>query len=154
MWFRKRNVNNVEKNGFRHSQCVVSKRRVGLYVELKLTNVESKLLLQLLLCGFEICLFLFDRTAKIDPTEVSTCRGSFLGFESTCFQLDRAARIKTTRISYFSCDRSACVLQELGWKYTQTMSNFVQIFLLNPNFLLVHRSRCLEEMDDGQKTPR
>ena len=49
---------------------------------------------------------LFDRTAKIDPTEVSTCRGSFGGFESTCFQLDRAARIETTRISYFSCDRS------------------------------------------------
>ncbi len=49
----------------------------------------------------------FDRTAKIDPTEVSTCRGSFGGFESTCFQLDRAARIETTGISYFSCDRSS-----------------------------------------------
>jgi hypothetical protein len=69
-------------------------------------TVESKLLLQLLLCGFNICLFLFDRTAKIDPTEVSTCRGSFGGFKSTCFQLDRAARIKTTGISYFSCDSS------------------------------------------------
>ncbi len=23
---------------------------------------------ELLLCGFDICLFLFDRTAKIDPT--------------------------------------------------------------------------------------
>ncbi len=97
----------LKKNGFWHSQCVVSKQHVGLYVEPKLTNVESKLLLQLLLCGFDICLFLFDRTAKIDPTEVSTCRGSFGGFESTCFQLDRAARIKTTGISYFSCDRSA-----------------------------------------------
>jgi hypothetical protein len=69
-------------------------------------NVESKLLLQLFLCGFDICLLLFDRTAKINPTEVSTCRGSFGGFESTCFQLDRADRIKTTGISYFSCDRS------------------------------------------------
>ncbi len=106
MWFWKRDVNNVEKNGFQHSQCVVSKRHVGLYVESKLTNVESKLLLQLLLCGFDISLFLFDRTAKIDPTEVSTCRGSFGGFESTCFQLDQAARIKTTGISFLSCDRS------------------------------------------------
>ncbi len=96
----------LKKNGFRHSQCVVSKQHVGLYVESKLTNVESKLLLQLSLCGFDFCLFLFDRTAKIYPTEVSTCRGSFGGFESTCFQFDRAARIKTTGISYFSCDRS------------------------------------------------
>ncbi len=30
MWFRKRDVNNVEKNGFRHSQCVVSKRHVRI----------------------------------------------------------------------------------------------------------------------------
>ncbi len=106
MWFRNRDVNNVEKNGFQHSQCVVSKQHVGLYVESKQTNVESKLLLQLLLCEFDICLFLLDRTAKIDPTELSTCRGSFGGFKSTCFQLDRAARIETTGISYFSCDRS------------------------------------------------
>jgi hypothetical protein len=55
MWFWKRDVNNVEKNGFRHSQCVVSKRHVGLYVESKLMNVESKLLSQLLLCEFDIC---------------------------------------------------------------------------------------------------
>ncbi len=34
------------------------------------------------------------------------------------------------------------------------ISNFVRIFLLNPNFLLVHRNSYLEEMDDGQKTPR
>ncbi len=34
------------------------------------------------------------------------------------------------------------------------MSNFVQIFLLNPNFLLVHRNRYSEGMDNGQKTPR
>jgi hypothetical protein len=33
------------------------------------------------------------------------------------------------------------------------MSDFVQIFLLNPNFLLVHRNRYSEGMDDGQKTP-
>ncbi len=97
----------LKNDGFWHSQCVVLKQHVGLYVESKLTNVESKLLLQLLLCGFNICLFLFDQTAKIDPTEVSTCRGSFGGFKSTCFQLDRAARIKTTGISYFSCNRSA-----------------------------------------------
>ncbi len=106
MWFRNRDVNNVEKNGFRHSQCAVSKQHFGLYVESKHTNVESKLLLQLLLCGFNICLFLLDQTAKIDPTELLTCQGSFGGFESTCFQLDRAARIKTTKISYFSCDRT------------------------------------------------
>ena len=37
----------LKKNGFQHSQCVVSKQHVGLYVELKQTNVESKLLLQL-----------------------------------------------------------------------------------------------------------
>jgi hypothetical protein len=118
MWFRNRDVNNVEKNGFRHPQCVVSKQHVGLYVESKQTNEESKLLLQLLLCRFDICLFLLDRRAKIDPTELSTCRGSFGGFDSTCFQLDRAARIKTTRTSYFSCDRSplesalCCFFQE------------------------------------------
>ncbi len=31
---------------------------------------------------------------------------------------------------------------------------FLRIFLLNPNFLLVHRNRHSEGMDDGQKTPR
>ena len=50
---------------------------------------------QLLLCGFKICLFLFDRTARINTTEVLTCRGSFGGFETTCFQLDRAASFET-----------------------------------------------------------
>jgi hypothetical protein len=34
-----------------------------------------------------------------------------------------------------------------------TMSEFLQIFLLNPNFLLVHRNRYSEGMDNGQKTP-
>ncbi len=34
------------------------------------------------------------------------------------------------------------------------LSNFVQILLLNPNFLLAHRNRYSEGMDDGQKTPR
>jgi hypothetical protein len=34
------------------------------------------------------------------------------------------------------------------------MSNFVRIFLLNPNSLLAHRNRYLEGMDDGQTTPR
>ncbi len=57
-------------------------------------------------CGFKICLFLLDRTARIDTTEVLTCRGSFGGFKTTCFQLDQAASFKTTGISYFSCDRS------------------------------------------------
>jgi hypothetical protein len=57
-------------------------------------------------CGFEICLFLLDRTARIDTTKVSTCRGSFGGFETTCFQLDQAASFETTKISYFSCDIS------------------------------------------------
>jgi hypothetical protein len=33
------------------------------------------------------------------------------------------------------------------------MSNFVQIFAFNPNFLLLHGNRYLEGMDDGQKTP-
>jgi hypothetical protein len=33
------------------------------------------------------------------------------------------------------------------------MSDFLRIFLLNPNFLLVHRNRYSERMDDGQKTP-
>ena len=56
--------------------------------------------------GVEICLFLLDRTARMDTKKVSTCGGSFGGFKATCFQLDRAARIETTGISYFSCDRS------------------------------------------------
>ncbi len=34
------------------------------------------------------------------------------------------------------------------------ISKFLRIFLLNPNFLLVHRNRYSEGMDDGQKTPR
>jgi hypothetical protein len=113
----------LKTNGFRHSQCVVLKRHVGPYVESKLTNVESKLLVQLLLCGFDICLFLFDRTAKIDPTEVSICRGSFGGFESTCFQLDRAARIETTRISYFSCDRSAPITTHVSLRGRSVTTN-------------------------------
>jgi hypothetical protein len=50
--------------------------------------------------------------------------------------------------------QSTCVLQELGWKYTYTISNFVQIFLSNPNFLLVQRNRYSEGMEDGQKTLR
>ncbi len=126
--FWKRDVNNVEKNGFRHSQCVVSKQHVGLYVESKLTNVELKLLLQLLLCGFDICLFLFDRTAKIDLTEVTTCRGSFGGFKSTCSQLDRAARIKTTGISYFSCNRSIVI----------SANSFDQLFVVsNRHFAII-----------------
>jgi hypothetical protein len=33
-------------------------------------------------------------------------------------------------------------------------ANLVQIFLLNPNFLLVHRNKYSEGMDDGQKTSR
>ncbi len=33
-------------------------------------------------------------------------------------------------------------------------ANLVQIFLLNPNFLLVDRNRYSEGMDDGQTTPR
>ena len=41
---------------FPHSQCVVSKRHVGLYVESKLQDVEPELLLQLLVCGFNIWL--------------------------------------------------------------------------------------------------
>ncbi len=48
---------------------------------------------------------------------------------------------------------SACLLQELGWKHKQTISNFVQVFWLNPNLLLAHRNRYSEGMDDGQKTP-
>jgi hypothetical protein len=34
------------------------------------------------------------------------------------------------------------------------MSKFLRIFLLNPNFLLTHRNRYLEGMEDGQRTPR
>jgi hypothetical protein len=32
------------------------------------------------------------------------------------------------------------------------MSKFLRIFLLNPNFLLAHRNRYSEGMDEGQKT--
>jgi hypothetical protein len=32
-------------------------------------------------------------------------------------------------------------------------ANLVQIFLLNPNFLIVHRNKYSEGLDDGQKTP-
>ena len=81
---------------FQHSQCVVSKQHVGLYVESKLHGYVDLI----------FCLFLFDQTARIDPTGVWACRGSFGVFETTCFQLDWAARIKTTGISYFSFDRS------------------------------------------------
>ena len=73
-----------------------------------LCGVETtQVKLKILLCGVEICLFLFDWTARIDTKKVSTCRGSFGGFETTCFQLDRAASFETTGISYFSCDRSS-----------------------------------------------
>ena len=63
----------LKKDGCQDWQCVVSKQHVWHFLELKLTRVKSKLLLQLLWCGFNICLFLFDRTARIDTTEVSTC---------------------------------------------------------------------------------
>jgi hypothetical protein len=35
-----------------------------------------------------------------------------------------------------------------------TISKFLRIFLLNPNFLLAHRNRYLEGTDNGQKTSR
>ncbi len=35
-----------------------------------------------------------------------------------------------------------------------SLGNFVQIFLLNPNFLFQHRNRYSEGDGDGQKTPR
>ncbi len=78
---------------------MVSKQHGGLYVESKLKDVELKLFLQLFVRGFNIRLFLFDQTARIDPTEVSTFCSSFGGFETTCFQLDWAARINSTGIS-------------------------------------------------------
>ncbi len=34
------------------------------------------------------------------------------------------------------------------------IDNLVPIFLLNPNFLIVHRNKYSEGLDDGQKTPR
>jgi hypothetical protein len=34
-----------------------------------------------------------------------------------------------------------------------TFLHFLQIFLLNPNFLLAHGNRYLEGMDNGQKNP-
>ncbi len=53
-----------------------------------------------------ICLFLLDRTTRMDNKKVSTCRGSFGGFESTCFQLNRAASLDSTGMFYFSCNRA------------------------------------------------
>jgi hypothetical protein len=92
--------------------------------------------LQLLLCGFDICLFLFDRTAKIDPTEFSTCRGSFGGFESTCFQLDWAARIKTTGISYFSIGS----IKQQNQPFT---ANFDRIFAIFFMLTCAYQMKCL-----------
>jgi hypothetical protein len=43
--------------------------------------------MNLLLCGVEICLFLFDRTARIDTKKVSTCRVSFGGSKPHVFNL-------------------------------------------------------------------
>ncbi len=77
---------------FQHSQCVVSKRHGGLYVEPKLHGYVD----------------------SVFRTKVSTCLGSFGGFKTTCFQLDRTGSFETTGISYFSCDRS-CLL---GWIIT------------------------------------
>jgi hypothetical protein len=36
----------------------------------------------------------------------------------------------------------------------RSLSKFLRIFWLNPNFLLAHRNRYSEELDNGQKTPR
>ncbi len=60
-------------------------------------------------CGFEICLYILDRTARN-----STCRGSFGGFKTTCFQLDQPASFKTIDISYFSWDRTSVSLVRAG----------------------------------------
>jgi hypothetical protein len=43
---------------------------------------------------------------------------------------------------------------QTGHAHFTYTSIFLRIFLLNPNFLLVHRNRYSEGMDDGQKTPR
>ncbi len=40
-------------------------------------------------CGFEICLFLLDRTARIDTMKVSTCLGSFGVSKPHVFNLTR-----------------------------------------------------------------
>jgi hypothetical protein len=96
----------LKKNRFQLSQCVVLKQN-GLYVESKLKDVELKLFLQFFICGFNICLFLVDQTARINPTEVSTFCSSFGGFKTTRFQLDRASRTDSTRISYCSCHASS-----------------------------------------------
>ena len=105
MWIRKKGINNIEKMVLGLTECDFETTCWAL-CGVKTTRVKLKLQRQLLLCGYEICLFLFDRTARIDTTEVLTCQGSFGGFETTCFQLDRAASFKTTGISYFSCDKS------------------------------------------------
>jgi hypothetical protein len=33
------------------------------------------------------------------------------------------------------------------------IGNFLRVFLMNPNFLLAHRNRYFERMDDGKITP-
>jgi hypothetical protein len=65
MWFWKKDVNNVEKKWVSTFTVCGFETTCWALCGVKTTNVESKLLLQLLLCGFDICLFLFDRTAKL-----------------------------------------------------------------------------------------
>ncbi len=104
---------------------------------------------------YKMTRFLFEhpwkfihRTYKCSAWNIHLCN------KYTYYALARGTFLRCLRKVPQAHSWSACVLQELGWKYMQTISNFVWIFLLNPNFLLAHRNRYLEGMDDGQKTPR
>ena len=113
MWIRKKGINNIEKMVLGLTECDFETTCWAL-CGVKTTRVKLKLQRQLLLCGYEICLFLFDRTARIDTTEVSTSQGSFCGFETTCFQLDRAASFEITGISYRRTGSSIRITDPLG----------------------------------------
>ena len=67
-----------------HSQCVVSKQHGWLYMESKLEDVES---ISFWYVDSMICLFIFDRTARTDSTEVSTFCSCFGGFKPHIFNL-------------------------------------------------------------------
>ncbi len=85
-----------------------------------------------------------NSTCKQDSTWIGQKTPAARGQEelfSRCFQKVSPAH-----------SRSAFVVQEFGWQYKQTISNFLRIFLLNPNFLFAHRNRYSEGTDDGQIT--
>jgi hypothetical protein len=104
-------------------------------------------------CKYRLCFLGFGEAACRDVWGVEKVRffgSDFWSWEAACRQAVRKvspAHPLSVGVWYIDSARIWLVIHI-------KISDFLQIFLLNPNFLLAHRNRDLEVMDDGQTTPR